>query len=144
MFRFAFILDLALVQLFAANGSPKPLLLPLLLAYTSDVCLRSRNGIACHVGHHAKFEKKKACRIDGEGVMMLYPLYRAVQKLWLNRKTYLFLLIEVCAWHDSCTLWIFVRQSRHIPFGSLRNAEQKKQYIHSVLWRRWSQCCRNA
>lgn len=26
--------------------------------------------------------------------MMLYPLYRAVQKLWLNRKTYLFLLIE--------------------------------------------------
>ena len=26
--------------------------------------------------------------------MMLYPLYRAVQKLRLNRKTYLFLLIE--------------------------------------------------
>ena len=50
--------------------------------------------MARHMGHHAKFEKKKACRIDGEGVMMLYPLYRAAQKLWLNRKTYLFLLME--------------------------------------------------
>ena len=53
--------------------------------------------------------------------MMLYPLYRAAQKLWLNRKTYLFLLME------------FVLGTTVVLCGYLSGRAAKTVYPFSIM-----------